>query len=538
MVSRVHKLCILSVFWLASWTCGATTYYVATNSPSDGPGTSWTNAYHEIQSAIDSPAVVAGDTVLVSNGTYNTGGKAVSVITNRVTIDKAITVRSLMGPEVTIIEGVQPKGTNAIRCAYVGSGAVLSGFTLTNGATRIHNSDAQGGGGGVYCGHSSAVVSNCIIVGNAAHWAGGGAFSGRLYSCTLRNNTSLHCGGGSKAAIHYNCSLIGNYCGGGGGGDGAGGGAFGGLFYNCTISSNSGQYGGGVCGDSFNVGCMLSNCVLTANTGLEGNALGGGVYAEDGQNEIDLYNCLLSGNSAGTGGGVNDSGSACRMFNCTVSSNSASGQGGGAVNGVLINCIVYSNAAASSNNVYNSVLRYSCTTPAAAGDGNIINAPMFQDWANGNYRLQVGSPCIDTGTNLTSLGLISDLDGIPRPLDGDVDGSAAYDMGCYEVVHPTADTDNDRLSDADELVADTSPTDINSLLAFVAITPVGTDLRVTWQGGVQATQFVERSNMLTTNPANWITIFTNLPPTAPSTNFLDTAATNDNAFYRIRITGP
>src|SRR5437667_8059001 len=136
---------------LAAISSLAATRYVDANSTNPVPPyANWATAASVVQDAVE--AADPGDDVLVTNGVYAVGGRAVhGLMTNRVAVDKPLTLRSVNGPQFTIIQGRRLPGTNngdgAIRCVYLTNGASLSGFTLTNGATRaVYDYSREGSG--------------------------------------------------------------------------------------------------------------------------------------------------------------------------------------------------------------------------------------------------------------------------------------------------------------------------------------------------------------------------------------------------------
>ncbi len=483
-------------------------HYVACDSGNPVPPyLFWATAATSIQDAVDA-AAVPGALVLVSNGVYATGGRAVAgSMTNRVAVDKPLVVRSVNGPEFTIIQGYQVPGTTngdgAIRCVYLANGVSLSGFTLTNGATRDWYGDSSDSGGGVWCISPNATLTNCIITGNSAWFRGGGAAGGTLNNCTLTGN-SAWCGGGTWYSMLNKCTLLGNSA------DWAGGAAWGTLY----------------------------KCLLTGNTAAD---IGGGVY------ESTLNNCLLTGNLASYGGG----GFNATLNNCTLTGNSASGHGGGVSYGTLNNCIIYFNVAAVDANYSDySALNYCCTTPMPTnGVGNITLDPCFVNGAGGNLRLQSNSPCINAGNNDYAPGP-TDLDGLPRIVSGTVDIGAYEFQGPGSVISyawlqhyglPTdgsadaTDPDADGHSTWQEWRCLTDPTDALSALRLLKPSRAGTNVTVSWQSVAGVNYFLERSaNLSATLP--FTPLATGIPGQPGTTSYTDTnAATAPRFFYRVSV---
>jgi hypothetical protein len=362
------------------------------------PYSSWATAATNIQDAVDA-ATVAGALVLVSNGVYDAGGKVVfGTMSNRLAVTKPLVIQSVNGPGVTAIRGFQVPGTTngdeAVRCAFLTDGATLSGFTLTNGATRISGDSVQEEmGGGVLCPSTLAVVSNCVLAGNTANSSGGGACFGTLNDCILAGNAVGWNGGGAYIATLNNCTLTGNLAGSGGG------------------SSDS----------------TLNNCTLIGNSA----GAGGGAY------NGTLNNCALTGGSAINGGGTFWS----LLNNCTLTGNSASSSGGGACQGTLLNCVLWYNRAPADPNYSQGNLSNCCTTPLpASGAGNIELDPMLASASH----LSSLSPCRRTGRLAYTTG--TDIDGEPwadtpsigcdEVYDGTVTGglSASIDISYTTVV--------------------------------------------------------------------------------------------------------
>jgi len=495
----------------------AATHYVDINSTNATPPyTNWSTAAANIQDAVD--AAVAGDEVVVTNGTYATGGRSNLIFApniqdgSRVAVDKPLSLRSVNGPQSSIIDGGQ-----SLRCVYLTNAATLSGFTLTDGVS------VWGGGGGVWCASTNEMVSNCVISGNQA-WAyiddtcGGGAHGGTLNNCTLTDNLVSWIDNDFWTSDVLTAS---------------GGGAAYSTLNNCALSRNSvnldfrwsvaAAQGGGA------AWCILNNCTLTGNSASVFSVgsptairvWGGGAF------QCTLSNCTLTGNSIIAEGG-------CTLGGCRDIS------GGGTYNSGLLNCILFGNS-------YQGICE-DCYHPGKLAGINWLGEPLFVDtngWAN--LRLQSNSPCINAGNNAYAVGS-TDLDGNPRIAGGMVD------IGAYEFQSPvsrisyawlqkyglpinadtdTADPDGDGVDNYHEWLAGTNPTNAFSSPAQLTITPSGippSGVILTWS--TNAVRFILQSTTNLFSPASWVTN-SSAPVVINGQNIVTNRISGTQLYYRL-----
>ncbi|TKJ42992.1 hypothetical protein CEE36_05770 [candidate division TA06 bacterium B3_TA06] len=284
--------------------------------------------------------------------------------------------------------------------------------------------------------------------------------------CTLdaeRTNRVIYCSGISDTFTRVEGFTItnGNIRGNGGGIVCAGSSAL--TIANNVVTGNSAYWDGGGIDCDHSSFQIITNNVVTGNSAI----FGGGIGCVYGSSPI-ITNNTVTGNSSTYGGGIGCwYSSNATITNNTVTGNSARYYGGGIYCHTSSPTITYNDVWGNAPQNY-----YRC----GPGTGCISADPLFVDPTAGDYHLQPGSPCIDTGDN-NAHGLQGvDFDGNPRII-------AVVDMGAFEyqvpVIEATIDFDPDKLNFASkgkwvtcyiELPPDYSVEDINT--STVAITRI------------------------------------------------------------------
>ena len=199
---------------------------------------------------------------------------------------------------------------------------------------------------------------------------------------------------------------------------------------NCTFDGNSGSEGGAILG--------TRSPLLVKKSKFIGNysiVYAGAITNYD--NTAVIENCVFIDNSCeGDGGAIVNDDTTTSITNCTFHANSALDEGGGIYdkhgsNVTVKNCILTGNTASNGPQIYNTssttTVTYSNVEGGWTGTGNIDLDPSFVNAPN-DLRLELGSPCIDSGTS--DGAPTEDILGNPRPL------GSGFDMGAYEADFP------------------------------------------------------------------------------------------------------
>jgi len=224
------------------------------------------------------------------------------------------------------------------------------------------------------------------------------------------------------------------------------------VIANCTFHANSAGRAGGAIHNGEYSNPTLINCAFTANTAT----YGGAIHNLEAGNPT-LVNCMFVDNSCRkNGAALCNRLSSATAVNCTFSGNSAGKAGGGVYNKhaglTLTNCILWGNTDRDGTGLLaqihddgsTSIVNYCCVQDENPGDGNVIPGtgnidvdPRFVRNPNdggdgwnaadnddfGDLRLHVGSPCIETGNNSAVPADAADLDG-----DGDTSEATPLDL--------------------------------------------------------------------------------------------------------------
>ena len=362
-------------------------------------GTSWENAYLDLQSALRR-AGVCGAEIWVAMDTYSPGDEPTDsfVIPDTVEVyggfigDETSREQRDFVAHKTYLTGYIDGVDDNEKVVTMGDNTILDGFIVQNGYDGVYSDENN----------NSFTIANCIINDNMNYGIDCQNSNAIIDRCVIKENgyDGIYSSGSGKTVEVNNCRIYGNdengiYC------------------HNSTPtvinsmihhngSDGAGYYGIKLYEPSDNPDIRNNTIVYNQNEGI---------YFT-GDNEPDINNCILWYNDKD-----NDFE---QMGNCSAE----------------YSCIT------DPNDLYG--LLPGASTPDQYGNISCDPCFAYSDPDLGNFHLDPDSECIDKGDNsvVDPNGFGEhDIDGDDRVLDGNDDAVAVVDMGadevaCEDVSHP------------------------------------------------------------------------------------------------------
>jgi predicted outer membrane repeat protein len=196
----------------------------------------------------------------------------------------------LRGAAILNAENCSPNITDCVFSDnHAGNGGGVYGGEMTLTKCKFINNSAFGGGALSGC---SGLISNCMFINNSAR--GGGAissFNGTIIETTFSENSAETNGGAlaGNTVLISSCTFKGNTA--------RNGGAisiFGGAISGSVFFENSAKENGGALYINCDTNLALTNCTLTKNSALNGNAVACSfVSGGNSMSEMTVMNSIL-----------------------------------------------------------------------------------------------------------------------------------------------------------------------------------------------------------------------------------------------------
>lgn len=400
--------CILSV-------SAQSVLYVNATANGSNNGSSWTNAYNNLDSALAYSQ--SGDSIWVAKGIYkpDNSNKRFTLLSGRKLFggfagnEKQFSQRDVATNSTYLDGDINNPGQandnvdNVLYANNLTTTVIVDGFTIRNGYQYTIGGSISNGGGGARISNSRVTFENCTFTENYTYMRGGAIYADNsstlvLNNCTFHNNSSGNNTQSVGGAVFVNSGTL--------------------RINGCHFYENRGRFGGAIYTYSPNV--IIDRTTFSGN---EATSQDGGAIYIGSESSYRIYNSLFVGNYAEDNCAAIYTSTTLntnfhRFINCTFANNYTKNANGRTVNAsentTVRNCIFWGNRASSPlfnlppaieptvdyciiENGISYGTNNSDKNPEFINPGDYNNAPF--KLGNLNYGLKSNSPAINAGNN-------------------------------------------------------------------------------------------------------------------------------------------